>query len=30
MCGFVEEVRVLDKLFGSIYNAGIEAAKNIK
>ena len=30
MCGIVEEVRVLDKLFGSIYNAGIEAAKNIK
>ena len=30
MCGIVEEVRVLDKLFGSIYNAGIEATKNIK
>ena len=30
ICGLVEEVRVLDKLFGSIYNACIEAAKNIK
>ena len=30
MCGIVEEVRVLDRLFESIFNAGIEAAKQIK
>ena len=30
MCGIVEEVRVLDRLFESIFNAGVEAAKQIK
>tara|TARA_B100000925_G_scaffold288162_1_gene268656 strand:+ start:1937 stop:2323 length:387 start_codon:yes stop_codon:yes gene_type:complete len=30
MCAIVEEVRVLDKLFGSIYNAGMETAKQNK
>ena len=30
MCGLVEEVRVLDRLFESIFNAGVEAAKQIK
>ena len=30
MCGLVEEVRVLDRLFESIFSAGVEAAKQIK
>ena len=30
ICGLVEEVRVLDRLFESIFNAGVEAAKQIK
>ena len=30
VCGLVEEVRVLDRLFESIFNAGVEAAKQIK
>ena len=30
MCGLVEEVRVLDRLFESIFNAGVKAAKQIK
>ena len=30
MCAIVEEVRVLDKLFQSIYNAGMETAKQNK
>ena len=30
MWGIVEEVRVLDRFFESIFNAGVEAAKQIK
>ena len=30
ICGLVEEVRVLDRLFESIFNAGVKAAKQIK